>query len=119
MRITALRRPLIAAACVASALLLGACSMFSKDDGRYDPAPLTDYKAGMSVRQVWSVSAGSGSGLGFMPTVVGDAVYAATPNGTVGKYDLPSGRSLWRTDAKTPLSAGAASDGTTTVVATP
>jgi outer membrane protein assembly factor BamB len=119
MRMSAFRRPLVAAACVAAVLALGACSLFSKDDGRYDPVPLSDYKPGMSVRQVWSVSAGSGSGLGFLPTVVGDAVYAATPNGTVGKYDLPSGRSLWRADAHTTLSAGAASDGTTTVVATP
>jgi outer membrane protein assembly factor BamB len=114
----AFRRPLVAAACAAVLLGLGACSLFSKDDTRYDPVPLTDYKPGMSVRQVWSVSAGSGGGLGFYPTVVGEAVYAATPNGTVGKYDLLSGRAIWRTDAKADLTAGAGSDGTTTVVAT-
>ena len=71
------------------------------DDGRYDPAPLTEYKAGMSVRQVWSVSVGSGSGLGFAPAVVNDAVYAATPDGSVGKFDLQSGRQIWKVRAET------------------
>jgi outer membrane protein assembly factor BamB len=114
----AFRRPVALAVCVAAMLSLGACSLFSKDDTRYDPVPLTDYKPGMSVRQAWSVSIGSGGGLGFYPTVVGEAVYAAAPDGTVGKYDLLSGRSVWRTDAKADLAAGAGSDGTTTVVAT-
>ncbi|ARP81007.1 outer membrane protein assembly factor BamB [Bordetella genomosp. 8] len=113
----AFRRSAIVAACVAAALSLGACSLFSKDDTRYDPAPLTDYKPGMSVRQAWSVSIGSGGGLGFYPSVVGEAVYAAAPNGMVGKYDLLSGRAIWRTDTKADLTAGAGSDGTTTVVA--
>lgn len=119
MRMLAFRRPLAIAACIAAAVAVSACSLFSKDDGRYDPVPLTDYKAGISVRQVWSVSVGSGGGLGFFPTVVGDAVYAAAPNGSVGKYDLLSGRSLWHASAGTDLSAGAGSDGSTTVVATP
>jgi outer membrane protein assembly factor BamB len=118
MPMFAFRRPIVLAACVAALLSLGACSMFSKDDTRYDPVPLTDYKPGISVRQVWSVSAGSGGGLGFYPSVVGEAVYAATPNGTVGKYDLLSGRAVWRADVKADLTAGAGSDGSTTVVAT-
>ena len=89
------------------------------DDGRYDPAPLTEYKAGMSVRQVWSVSVGSGSGL-LAPAVVNDAVYAATPDGSVGKFDLQSGRQIWKVRAETKqLSAGVGSDGTTTAVASP
>ena len=61
------------AVCLASLLALGGCGLFSHDDGRYDPAPLTEYKAGMSVHQVWSTSIGSGSGLGFAPTVLGSA----------------------------------------------
>ncbi len=112
------RRTLALAACVATAVALSACSLFSKDDKRYDPAPLTEYKAGMSVHQAWSVSIGSGGGLGFVPTVIGDAVYAATPSGKVGKYDLLSGRAIWTVSTDN-LSAGAGSDGNTTVVATP
>lgn len=117
MRMTASRRCAAITACLAL-FTLGGCSLFSRDDGRYDPAPLTSYEAGMSVREVWKTSVGSGGGLGFLPTVVGDAVYAATPNGKLGKFDLLSGRPLWRADADADLSAGAGSDGTTTVVAT-
>jgi len=117
MRMTVSRRCAAFTACLAL-FTLGGCALFSKDDGRYDPAPLTSYEAGMSVREVWKTSVGSGGGLGFLPTIVGEAVYAATPNGKLGKFDLLSGRPLWRADADADLSAGAGSDGTTTVVAT-
>jgi len=73
----------------------------------------------MSVQSVWTAAVGSGSGLGFVPTVVGDAIYAATPDGFVGKFDLHSGRALWHVSANTKLSAGVGSDGTVTAVATP
>ncbi|WP_459614594.1 outer membrane protein assembly factor BamB [Bordetella sp. 2513F-2] len=98
---------------------LAGCSLFSGDDDRYAPAELTEYAPGMSVRVLWTAEVGSGSGLGFAPTVLGDAVYAATPDGSVGKFDLLSGRALWKASADADLSAGAGSDGTTTAVATP
>lgn len=107
------------AALAAGLLALSGCSMFSSNDDRYEPTPLTEYAPGMSVRSVWSTSIGSGSGLGFVPAVVGDAVYAATPNGSVAKIELASGRVVWKASADTKLSAGAGSDGTTTVVASP
>ena len=107
------------AALAASLLALAGCSMFSSNDDRYEPAPLTEYAPGMSVRTIWSTSVGSGSGFGFVPVVVGDAVYAATPDGSVAKLELASGRVLWKADADTKLSAGVGSDGTTTVVASP
>lgn len=104
---------------LAGIAVLGGCSLFSSEDTRYAPAELTEYAPGISVNETWTASVGSGSGLGFVPTVVGDAVYAATPDGNVGKFDLLSGRPLWRADADTDLSAGAGSDGTVTAVATP
>jgi len=100
-------------------LALAGCSMFGSDDDRYAPAPLTEYAPGISVRTVWKASVGSGSGLGFLPVVAGDAVYAATPDGSVSKFDLFSGRPAWKADTDTDLSAGVGSDGTTTAVATP
>jgi outer membrane protein assembly factor BamB len=100
-------------------LLTSACSLFSKGDNRLEPTPLTAYAPEMSVQPVWTAAVGSGSGLGFVPTVVGDAIYAATPDGFVGKFDLRSGQAIWHVSANSKLSAGAASDGTITVVATP
>lgn len=100
-----------------SLVALGGCSLFSNRNERYDPVPLTEYAAGISANVAWSVSVGSGGGYGFVPVIVGDAVYAATPNGTVSKVDLATGGILWRGDAKTDLTAGVGSDGSTTAVA--
>lgn len=98
-------------------LALAGCSMFSSSSSRHDPAELTQYPAAVAARQAWSVSLGSGSGYGFAPTVVGEAVYAAVPNGNVAKVALASGQVLWQTQAGMRLSAGAGSDGRTTAVA--
>lgn len=119
MTISRFQRVLRSTALAASLLALGGCSIFSSTDERYDPAPLTEYAPGMSVRSVWSTSIGSGSGLGFVPAQVGEAIYAATPDGSVAKVELSSGRILWEADADMKLSAGPGSDGTTTVVASP
>lgn len=88
-------------------------------DPRFEPAPLTQYPAGVSIHKKWSVSVGSGSAFGFVPVVVGDSVYAAAPNGDVSKHDLQSGKALWQADADTDLSAGVGSDGNITAVAAP
>lgn len=97
---------------------LAGCSLFSNRNPRYDPSPLTEYTAGISATIVWSVSVGSDGGFGFAPVMVGDSVYAATPNGSVSKVDIASGRIQWRGDAKHELTAGVGSDGQTTAVAT-
>lgn len=98
-------------------LVLAGCSMFSSSSSRYEPADLTQYPAAVAARQAWSTSIGSGSSYGFAPTVVGDAAYAATPNGNVVKVALASGQVLWQSQAGMRLSAGAGSDGQTTAVA--
>jgi outer membrane protein assembly factor BamB len=100
-----------------SLVALGGCSLFSNRNERYDPVPLTEYAAGISANIAWSVSVGSGGGYGFVPVIVGDAAYAATPSGAVSKVDLATGGILWRGDAKTKLTAGVGSDGSTTAVA--
>ncbi len=96
-------------------LSLSACSMFSSKDARYEPAELTQYEAQVSASVRWTASVGSGSGYGFAPDVVGEAVYAASTNG-VAKLDLVSGRELWRANPGVTLTAGAGSDGNTTAV---
>ncbi|MEO6986363.1 MAG: outer membrane protein assembly factor BamB [Paralcaligenes sp.] len=96
---------------------LAGCSLFSNKDARYDPAPLTEYAAGVSAHVVWTTALGSGGGYGFAPMVVGDSVYAAAANGAVTRLDLASGRVQWQGNAKTSLTAGVGSDGQVTAVA--
>jgi outer membrane protein assembly factor BamB len=97
--------------------LLAGCSMFSSNDERYAPAALTEYQAGLSIAQRWSVSLGSGSGYGFAPVALDGYVYAASPNGQVSKIDLATGGVVWQTNTGLDLSAGAGSDGQTTAAA--
>ncbi|PLC54878.1 outer membrane protein assembly factor BamB [Pollutimonas nitritireducens] len=112
------RRALRNSVLALSVSALAGCSLFSNRNPRYDPSPLTEYTAGISATIVWSVSVGSDGGYGFAPVMVGDSVYAATPNGSVSKVDIASGRIQWRGDAKHELTAGVGSDGQTTAVAT-
>ena len=110
------RRLKIAVVALGVSVLAG-CSWFTPKDPRFEPVALTEYPAGVSASTLWSVNVGSGRGPGFVPVVVGDSVYAATPNGSVLKTSLLGGGTLWRADARTALSAGAGSDGMTTAVA--
>ncbi|WP_301116602.1 outer membrane protein assembly factor BamB [Pusillimonas sp. (ex Stolz et al. 2005)] len=99
-----------------AAVLVG-CSMFSPSNPRYEPVPLTEYPAGISANIAWNVSVGRDGGSGFAPHVVGDAAYAAAPNGSVVKVGLSTGAVQWRADAGKALSAGVGSDGRVTAVA--
>jgi outer membrane protein assembly factor BamB len=119
MQISVARCVLRNMALVLSVAALAGCSAFSNDNPHYDPVPLTEYTAGVSVKEAWSVSIGSGSAFGFIPVVVGDSAYAAAPSGSVIKVDLASGQVQWKGDAKIDLSAGVGSDGTITAVAGP
>ena len=112
------RSRVLRGALIACLSALAGCSMFSSHDDRYDPVPLTQYAPGMAVHPVWQVSVGSGSGLGFAPAVSGSSVYAATPDGSVVKVDVPTGRVVWRASAGAKLTAGVGTDGSIAVVGT-
>jgi outer membrane protein assembly factor BamB len=96
---------------------LGACALFTGDDGRYDPTPLKEYPAGVSAQMGWQAQLGSGSSVGFVPMIVQSAVYAATMDGAVGKFDIATGAAQWRVNVGSKLSAGVGSDGVITAVA--
>lgn len=117
MRKTVVRRVLRHSLLALSIAALAGCSMFSSKNPRYEPAPLTEYTAGVAATVGWSTSIGSGGGYGFTPTVVADSVYAATPDGRVSRVNLANGAVQWQADAKARLSAGAGSDGHVTAVA--
>lgn len=115
MRTVFTRRFLRTSVCALGLAVLAACS---STDARYDPAPLADYNHTTNGSVVWSVSLGSGSDVGFAPTLVGSDVYAAVPSGQVHKVDLGSGRIMWSANAGKRLTAGAGSDGLVTAIVT-
>lgn len=94
--------------CVATLTALGACS--SKKDKVIDPpAELTDFPASLRVQRVWDAGLG-GDGekmrLGLGVTVVDGRAFAAGRDGDVEAFDVQTGKSLWHTKTKAPLSGG-------------
>jgi outer membrane protein assembly factor BamB len=117
MRASFAERLVRAGAVVLLSLSLAGCGLFGGDD-RYKPTPLASFLPGLNAQVDWKSQIGSGSGLGFAPTVVESAVFAATPDGAVVKVDLQTGGVVWRTLVDKRLSAGTGSDGKVTAVVT-
>jgi len=102
----------VAALCTVA---LGACSWFGKDEK--PPAPLPEFKSSANVRLAWQQSLEGPAVAGFAPVLSGDAVYAATPGGSLSSLDAATGKLNWR--VKTPrLSAGVGAAGDLIVVGT-
>lgn len=103
--------------CVAaSAVLLGACSIFGSDDGP-KPSPLEAGIGAGSAKVVWSSRIDS---LDFPLSVVArdHAFYVAGTDGIVQALSAADGHALWRADAGRKLTAGVGSDGRFAAVVT-
>jgi len=88
-------------------LILAACS---KDKDVDQPTKLTDINATLKAERVWTASVADKGAkplrLGLGLAIDGNRVYAAGHKGEVAAFDLQSGRALWRTKTKLPLSGG-------------
>ncbi len=112
-----------AVAAAALALLAGGCSTISGWFGGGGPAikptPLAEFTPSASVEVVWRAGISAGRGLGLAPAVDGDAVYAAGANGALARFDLASGREVWRISLDRRLSGGVGAGDGVVVVGTP
>lgn len=95
---------------------LSACSLFSSET-KIKPAELTVIQPSADWRVLWHGEVGKAKGYVFTPAVVGEAVYAASEDGSIVRYE--GGREIWRVSAGERLSAGVGSDGRLVVVGTP
>lgn len=95
---------------LAAALTLTGCSTVSGWLGggkaASKPAELVDFKPSAVLTRAWSASVGGAGAHVFSPASDGQAVYAAGQDGRLAKFDLASGRELWRVDAGRALSTG-------------
>jgi len=71
----------------------------------------------IEVRTEWSTGAGKAGDYVFSPAVVGNAIYVAGNDGTISR--LEDGKTVWKTKAGQPLSAGVGANGRMLVVGTP
>lgn len=117
MRAPRLVRPARLLAILAAAVTLAAgCSWFGKDEK--PPAPLPDFRAVANAAIGWQQPLEAAGVAGFSPVGAGDAVYAATADGTLSSFDAGSGRLNWRIKTGGKLSAGVGAEGETLVVGT-
>lgn len=73
------------------------------------PSVLGEQTNRIHPKTLWQANIGGGSDrklLKLEPAIVAGRVYLASASGTVEARDAANGRSLWRVDTKTPISAG-------------
>lgn len=97
-------------AVVGAGLALASCSLFeSSDDAELEPTELVDIETKVKVKRLWSVNLGGGAEylrVALRPVSDGNLVYAASRDGNVLAIDPVSGKTVWRTELDTELSAG-------------
>lgn len=89
-----------------AATALAGCS---KDKDVEPPAVLVDFKESIAVQRLWNLSLGGGDArlrVGLAPAVVGERVFVAGRGGDVAALDVATGKILWRTRTRAPLSGG-------------
>lgn len=69
------------------------------------PGPLPELSQSVTPVVAWQAGVGKAVA-GFAPFVTSDAVYAASSDGTIAKFDVASGRQFWRSSAGRTLAAG-------------
>jgi outer membrane protein assembly factor BamB len=101
------------------AVALGGCGYFGwfKDESQ-KPMPLTEFKATVTPKVLWSAGVGSGGGYRFQPRVDGNRIFAAAADGTVTILEADSGRVATRFEAGRRLSSGAGGEGDLIIVGT-
>lgn len=79
--------------------------------------PLPEIRQEAIVQPAWRVTVGK-AGMGFSPSVAGEFVNAAAPDGTLLRIDGRNGRLLWKVETGKPLSGGVGASPTLVVVGT-
>jgi outer membrane protein assembly factor BamB len=106
---------------ILAAIGLSGCGIFGGDkDESLEPQKLRDIRQTLPVKRAWSAKLGDGSEflrLALSPAGDGERVFAASRDGVVSAFESSTGRRLWRSELKMPLSAGPGFGADTVVVA--
>lgn len=121
------------AAALATAALVVGCKSLSSDSltwptipppsfdwltgGSNKPGPLPPLIATVKASVIWRAEIGK-AGAGFAPAITSDAVYAASQDGTLMRFDPATGRTIWRIRAGQKLEAGPGAGSSLVVVGT-
>jgi outer membrane protein assembly factor BamB len=90
-------------------VLLAACQTAAQKKDSDPPAKLTKIQPTATVKKIWSASLGGGNPklrLGLDVALDGNVVYSASHKGEIAAFDLNTGKRLWETKTKLPLTGG-------------
>jgi outer membrane protein assembly factor BamB len=107
----------LAGAVIACALILPGCSWLSGKDEK-PPAPLPDIKITAAGRVAWQQPLDAPGQPGFAPAATPNAIYAATPDGSLASFEPTTGKLNWRINTGGKLSAGTGAEGGVVAVGT-
>ena len=98
------------------AVLLTGCGLVNlnpstwfNNDEAFPPAELTDIDTEVELGRLWSVEVGNGQGSIYnelTPAIAGDAIFAASANGTIVSVDIASGDTNWRSRLEADITGG-------------
>lgn len=90
------------------AVSLASCGMFKSKDNNEPPAELTDIDNTLDIKSVWETNLGNDDELyaKLIPVYQAGVLFAATTEGEVFGFDIETGKRLWKTKTKKPLSGG-------------
>jgi outer membrane protein assembly factor BamB len=97
---------------------LAACGSWFGSSSGPKPAELPQLANPREVQLLWSASVGGAERYVFSPALAGDAVFAASREGTVARLEAATGKEQWRTRTDVRLSAGVGASSETVAVAT-
>lgn len=97
---------------------LAACGSWLGSSSGPKPAELPQLANPREVQLLWSASVGGAERYVFSPALAGDAVFAASREGTVARLEAATGKEQWRTRTDVRLSAGVGASSETVAVAT-
>jgi outer membrane protein assembly factor BamB len=107
---------------VSLAGMLAGCSVMDwfksdsdkEEDAALAPAELVEFTPEVEIDKVWSTSVGDGQGSLYnrlQLALYGDAIYAASADGTVVALDAATGDRRWKVDVDTEISGGVGAGG--------
>ena len=70
------------------------------------PAPLKEFKAKLNPKILWSAKLEGDESYEFYPGIIGEEAYAASSDGSLAKFDLKTGKAIWKINTGEKLSGG-------------
>jgi len=94
---------------IAATLVLASCSLFGDKEEELEPKELVKFESTLKIKRLWSTKVGGDSEfllVGLRPAGDGNLIYAASQDGKAVAIDPDTGKSRWKTNLDTELSAG-------------